>query len=370
MPDRNDRGVMEGGGYYAAHSDPQRGSAAPALPMLERAAAEAALPPPGAPLVVADMGAAQGRNELEPLSLAVRGLAARRSPGTPISSSIPTLPGNDFGSLFALVEGDPGSYLREAGDVYPYVAGRSFYGRLFPDDHLTLGWTAIAVHWLSGVPAALPGTVYSEFATGGVAEAFRERARRDWLAFLSCRARELRPGGELVVVGGAAAPDGSSGAAPLLGTLSAEARAMVDAGELSAAELARMTVPTWNRTPDEFAEPFREGAVALELVELEASQLPDRFLAALERDGDREAFAAAVTGFVRAFTEPSLLAALDPGRDPAERRRIGDELYERVRARAAARPEDVRADWRVVAMRIRRPAAVRGSRSRRRPATA
>ena len=157
------------------------------------------------------------------------------------------------------------------------------------------------------------------------------------------------------MVGSAAAPGGASGPAPLLGTLSAEARAMVDAGELSASELARMTLPTWNRTPDEFAAPFREGAVGLELVELEPSQLPDRFLAALDADGDRDAFAAAVTGFVRAFTEPSLLAGLDPGRDPADRRRIGDELYERVLARGVARPEEARADWRV--LRIRRPAA-------------
>ena len=91
---------------------------------------------------------------------------------------------------------------------------------------------------------------------------------------------------------------------------------MVDAGELSAAELGRMTVPTWNRTPDEFAAPFREGAVDLELGELEASQRPDRFLAALERDGEREAFAAAVTGFVRAFTVPSLLAGWIRGATP------------------------------------------------------
>ena len=357
-PEDAARGVMQGGGFYAAHSHPQRGAASFGFPMLERACAEAGLPPAGAPIVVADMGAAQGRNELEPLTLAVRGLAARRAEGSPIVVVHTDLPGNDFGSLFARVEGDPGSYLRAAQEVYPYVAGRSFFGRLFPDDHLTLGWTAIAVHWLSEIPAEIPDAVYPELARGAVAEAFRETSRRDWLAFLSCRERELRPGGQLVVVGGAAAPDGSSGAEALMGTLSEEARAMVDAGELRPGELARMTVPTWNRTPDEFAAPLREGAVALELLEQDAAQLPDPFRAALARDGDRATFARSVEGFVRAFSEPSLMAGLDPDRTPADRARLADALYGRVRARAERDPDDVEADWRVVVMRLSRPAAI------------
>jgi hypothetical protein len=350
---------MEGRGFYAAHSHPQRGAAAHGLAMLERAASEAALPPAGAPVVICDMGAAEGRNELEPLSLAVRVLDARRARGTPIVVVHTDLPDNDFGSLFHLVEGSSRSYLTAADEVYPCVVGRSFYGRLCPDESVTLGWTAIAVHWLSAVPAELPDTVYPEFAAGAVADAFRERAREDWLAFLSCRARELRPGGQLVVVGGAAAPDGSSGAEALMGTLSEEARALAGAGRVRPDELARMTVPTWNRTPDEFAAPLRDGSTGLELLEQDAAQLRDPFRAALERDGDRDAFANAVTGFVRAFTEPSLLAGLDPGRPEADRAAIGDELYERVRARARRSPDDVRADWRVVALRLSRPAATR-----------
>jgi hypothetical protein len=347
---------MEGGGFYAGHSRPQHGAAAFGLPMLERACAEVELPPAGAPIVVADMGAAQGRNELEPLTIAVRTLSQRRSEGAPILVVHTDLPSNDFETMFEVVESDPGTYLRAAPHVYPYVAGRSFYSRLFPDGYVTVGWTAIAIHWLSEVPAEPPDTVYPEFARGDAAAAFRERARLDWLDFLTCREHELRPGGELVVVGGSAAPDGSSGGEPLMGTLSEAVRKLVETGGLRSHELARMTVPTWNRTPDEFASPLRDGTLALELLELEEAQLPDQFQASLARDGDRSAFAEAVTGFLRAFTEPSLASGLDPDRTPAERAQLMDALYEDVRSRAELRPDDVRADWRVAILRIRKPA--------------
>jgi hypothetical protein len=346
---------MEGGGFYAAHSRPQRGAASFGLAMLERACAEVVLPPAGASIVVADLGAAQGRNELEPLSIAVRALAQRRRHGTPILVVHTDLPTNDFASLFAAVERGPGSYLRAAPDVYPYVAGRSFYSRVFPDEHVTVGWTAIAVHWLSELPAELPDTVYPEFATGTAAEAFRERARRDWLEFLLCRERELRPGGQLVVVGGAAAADGSSGAEPLMGTLSEAVCALVDAGRLRPEELARMTIPTWNRTAGEYAAPLRDGSVGLELLELEEAQLPDSFRASLDEGGDRAAFARQVTGFVRAFTEPSLVSGLDERRTLAERAGLMDALYEAVRFRAERQPGDVEACWRVVVLRLARP---------------
>ena len=95
-----------------------------------------------------------------------------------------------------------------------------------------------------------------------------------------------------------------------MGTLSEEARALVEAGRLRPEELARMTVPTWNRAPDEFVAPLRDGTVGLELLEQDEAQLPDPFRAALARDGDRAGFAQAVASFARAFTEPSLTVHL------------------------------------------------------------
>ena len=349
------RGTMEAGGVYAAHSQPQRGAGGVGIEMLRRAVDRVPLPPDDRPLVVADMGAAQGRSEMAPLAVAVAGLRARSA--APIVVVHTDRPDNDWASLFAELEGAADSYLRAAPDVYPTAVGRSFFGRLLPDDHVLLGWSAIAVHWLSRLPADLPGAVYCAFAEGAVADAFRAQARDDWRAFLEARRAELRPGGELVVVGGAADPDGTSGAEALMGTLSEVVRGLVDDGEVSAAELARMTIPTWNRTPAEYLAPLADPHAPLALMEHRTATLPDVFLTHFGQHGDAARLADEATAFVRAFSEPSLLAGLDPGRDPADRARIGGLLFERVHARALAHPECMRADWRVMAMRLLRPGA-------------
>ena len=70
--------------------------------------------------------------------------------------------------------------------------GRSFYESLFPPDFLSLGWSSIAVHWLSDVPQPIPGHIYCSFAEGEARDALRARSAADWRNFLAARALELR----------------------------------------------------------------------------------------------------------------------------------------------------------------------------------
>jgi hypothetical protein len=348
----DDEGVMGRKGYYGAHSRPQQSAGSYGFAMLERASA--AVPLGGGPVVVSDMGAAGGRSELQPLALAVGRLRERLGDGPPLLVVHTDLPGNDFSALFELIESSQDSYLRAASGVFPYAAGRSFFGPLLPPATLALGWSAIAVHWLSAVPVPLPGEVYSAFATGDVAVAFARRSAEDWSTFLRCRAAELVPGGELVVVGGSAADDGTSGAEPLMGTAGAVAREMVAEGLLGEAELGDMTVPTWNRTTADFTEPFEDASLPLELVEHEAHVLDDLFAATYAEDGDAVGLADGVTTFLRAFTEASLFGAALGHRPDAERTQLADDFYRRVHDRLVADPAAGRADWHVLAMRIRR----------------
>src|SRR5215471_6516416 len=240
---------MEGSGFYDRHSLAQRSAGSFGLPLLERAVA--ALPEISEgelPIIIADLGAASGRNELIPIRLAIDGLRARGFDES-IAVVHTDIPENDFNTLFENLEHSPDTYLGRP-NVFAFVAGRSFYEQIFPIGMVTLGWSAIAVHWLSRVPLPIPDHVYCSFATGTARDELAAQSAKDWRSFLLARAVEMRPGGQLVVVGGAATPDGASGAEALMGALDHALRAAVDDGSLSEAEYERMTVPTWNRTLD------------------------------------------------------------------------------------------------------------------------
>lgn len=342
---------MEGHGYYTSHSEPQGAYGELGLEWLERAAGEVEPPEGETPFVIADLGAAGGGNSLAPMK---RALAARRGDG-PALVVHTDIPSNDFSALFELVSNSPDSYLAEPG-VFALAEGRSFYERLFPDRFLSLAWSSIAVHWLSAVPTPIDGHIFSTFAEGPAREALRERSRRDWAGFLGHRAAELRPSGRLIVIGGAARDDGSSGAEGLMEAADASLRELVDGGELAAEEYARMTIPTWNRTVSEFTAPFESGELdgRLELLGTDLRWLPDMYFEAYERDGDLDRYVEAVSGFFRAAFEESLLAALDPGRDDASRRAVAERFHAGLRDRIAADPAAAACRWHVALLDIAR----------------
>jgi hypothetical protein len=346
---------MEGHGAYDEHSLAQHSAGSYGMPLLERAIGElASLAHADRAVTLADLGAAGGRNELEPIGAAITGLRSGgvTAPVLVVHTDIPT---NDFTTLFETIEQSPNTYLHQP-DVYAFAAGRSFYDRIFPAASVTFGWSAIAVHWLSRVPQPIPDHVYCAFATGEPRDALVRQSATDWDAFLVARAAELRNHGQLVVIGGAALDDGASGAEALMDALNNALRDAVAAGRLTEDEYTRMTVPTWNRTVAEFTAPFASGGRAttdgLELLEHSLAALPDQYLPQFRASGDAGAFADSVTGFLRAFTEPSLFETLERPAD--ERTAIADAVYGDVRSRLAADPDAFETTWHVVSMRIRR----------------
>jgi hypothetical protein len=345
-------GQMEGHGDYSEHSLAQHSAGEYGLPALTRAL-DVVAPTLGdtAVVLIADLGAAGGRNELEPMTAAVSGLR-ERGVTAPVVVVHTDIPSNDFTTLFETVERSPHTYLG-APDVFAFAAGRSFYERIFPAASLALGWSGIAVHWLSRVPTPIVDHVYCTFATGAAREALAAQSAADWRAFLDARAAEMRPGAQMVIVGGAARDDGTSGADTLMDALDDALRAEVERGAITDAEYTGMNVPTWNRTLAEFRAPFADPALGLTLEESELRSLPDQYLAAYRSTGDAPAFGNAVSSFLRAFTEPSLLDGLD--RSDAERAAIVDRVYAAVRERASADPPAMETTWHVAVLRISAP---------------
>lgn len=346
-------GVMEGKGFYNKHSKPQHGAVAFGLPLLTRAVEAVPLPDSDEVFQVADYGVAGGHNSMEPMRTVIEGVRHRASGDLAVSVFHTDLPTNDFDPLFLLLSSRD-SYLQGVSNVFAYAGGKSFYERLFPASQIHIGWNAIAVHWLSEVPVAIPDHIWSNRATGAVKEAFARQSEQDWQSFLEHRAQELRSGGRLVVLGGASDERGSSGAEGLLDMANAALREMVDGGMLRPGEYERMVVPTYNRTLKEFEAPFSGGPLT-GVLELESSSeviLPDPFWPEYKQSGDAKAFGTAYEGFFRAAYGPSLFGALDADRTPEERERVAEAFYERLRERVAADPATAVCAWRLVLLLI------------------
>ena len=346
-------GMMEDKGFYNRHSRAQRGTVAFGLPLLEHAVGAVPLPDPGGVLQVADYGVAGGNNSMEPMRTIVDGVRRRSSEDLAVSVFHTDLPTNDFDPWFMLLA-SPDSYLQGSSNVFAYAGGKSFYERLFPDSHLHIGWNAIAIHWLGRVPAAIPDHVWSNRATGTVKEAFARQSEGDWRAFLGHRSQELRPGGRLVVLGGASDDQGSSGAEGLMDMANATLQEMVEGGTLRSGEYERMVIPTYNRTLKEFEAPFSAGQKESSL-ELESSSevvLPDPFWPEYEQSGDARAFADDYEEFFRAAYGPSLFGALDADRTPQEHEQIADAFYDSLRKKVAADPATAACHWHVALLLI------------------
>jgi hypothetical protein len=325
------------------------------MPLLHRALDAVVLPARGAPFRAADLGAAAGTNSLDPMRTVVDRVRGRSGDDTPITVVHTDIAANDFNTMFANVMAAPGPYPQAPG-VFVYAEARSFYERLFPPAELHLAWSAIAVHWLSHVPEAIPGHIYCSRATGSTRRALQDQSRRDWEQFLAYRAEELQPGGQLVVLGGAAADDGSSGAEGLMDAANAVLVELVERGVLRHDEYARMTVPAWNRTQTEFLAPLTSGPLTgvLRLEEHDVLALPDIMFEQFESTGDAQEFADRVSTFFQTAFGPSLLSSLDGSRGPEEVSTVAAAFQTALRARIAADPGAVETHWHVAPLRITR----------------
>lgn len=353
---------MAGGGDYRDRSQTQHEAAAVGYPMIAAAIAElgdrvdrAGRPDADAgPIVLADFGAASGNNSLRPMSIALDAFAAERALVVHTD-----LPGNDFATLFGVVDHDPGSYLVGRDDTFALVAGRSFYDRIFPASTLSFGWSASSLHWLSAAPGPVPDHFFVHLSGDAACrEAYRQRSQQDWRRFLDHRATELRPGAGLVIVDVLRDEDGTMGSEALFDRLAAAIAAQRDAGVLTETEYADLVYPTWFRSVPDLSEPFdpvyasAAGAV-LELVEVQRSVLADPF-ADLLSEGRVADYAREQTGFLRAFLEPSFTAQLAPSRDAASRAAVLAAIFTTTERSIAADPEAVSPAYRLSAIRIRR----------------
>ena len=323
-----------------------------ALPYLERAAKTAPIPRRAA-FGVADYGSWRSRNAILPLRTLVQTLR-KRSKGVPICITHTDHPQSDFSQLIARLHGSEESYRADADHLFSYVEGRSLHERLFPPSTISVGWSALAVQWLSAPVGAIADHIWSPRASGALSERLAERAASDWAGFLDHRAHEMRAAGRLVVLGGASDQHGDSGADGLMEMANASLRAMVDGQWLRAAEYERMMIPAYRRTPEEFLQPFfgQEVNEDLELEDHSLVILPDLLYERYEEDGDLDAHAAERAVQFTATYAGSLFGSLDADRSADDHRSLLETFVKQLTHRVKESPAEAACNWRVCQLLI------------------
>jgi cyclopropane-fatty-acyl-phospholipid synthase len=353
---------MKGGGFYDQHSATQAAAIAALADWVDQATAALTLPPGPRPIVLLDLGSAEGRNALAFMQRAVAGLR-RRQPEQPIQTVYSDLASNNFNQLFANLE-----TARQASglgtEVYASAAAGSFYSVQMPPGTVHLATCFNAVLWLDRLPAVpitdfvcyrrpVPPRPGLHVAPEAMA-AFTQQAEQDWSRFLTVRARELAPGGKLLV----ATPGDCADARICDGiydVLNDACLDLVATGTLPRARYERLTMPLYFRNEAELLAPLGVAGSALRdafSVERSATlELKAPFFEAFEQTGDATALATAYTGFLRAFSEPIVAATLQ---GLANTTAIIEALYDRVEARIRAEPERYRFRYIEVALLLTR----------------
>jgi hypothetical protein len=329
--------AMRGGGYYSAVTKSAKDAIDGATPLVLDAIRRLPDADAATPFLLADMGCADGGTSLDMVRQALFAVRARW-PQRPICLLYTDQPRNDYNSLFRLVHGltPLPTYLGELENIHVFASATSFYKQILPADTLHLGFSATAMHWLSRKPCDITDHFHAVGATGSELAAFTEQAKRDWETILLQRARELVPGGRLVLVNvckdEAGRYTGNTGGLNVFDAAAALWRRFATEGIISREEYVQMTLPQYYKTVEEFTQPLTETTspvyrAGLRLEQYETRIIPCPFAAALREHGDAARFAREAAPSLRSWTETTFLAALSPERSLEERQEIMERYY-------------------------------------------
>ncbi|MEL7542272.1 MAG: SAM-dependent methyltransferase [Pseudomonadota bacterium] len=351
--------AMKSGGYYSERTRGAKDVIDKARAMLLDAVAALPEPEDGRVLRLADFGAADGGTSKETIHAVIAALRTR-FPAHQVQMTYTDLPSNDFSNLFKNMLGLTGSghdYLTEIEGVFLDAVGIGFHQQLLPDVSLDIGFSATAMHYVSEKPCDIPDHVHMVGASGDVLAAFAARAADDWEKILLARARELRPGGRIVICNFGIDEEGrylgATGGVNMFDTFDRLWKAMVDDGRITHEEYVAATFAQFYRTKAEFCAPLEAdgGAVVqagLRLISAETrlTRCPYRaaFKAADGAMSTRE-FAISYIPTLRSWSETVFATALDASRPADERATLVDAFYQAYEDEVAAAPDGHAMDY-------------------------
>ncbi|XP_076457432.1 uncharacterized protein LOC143291452 [Babylonia areolata] len=146
----------------------------------------------------ADYGTNDGYSSMPLVSSVIRRLRENHGEEFPIQIIYEDQEKNDFNSLFKRLS-DESSYLSQYRKVFTFATHFNFYKQCVPDGACDVIFSNMAVQFLEKLPLRLKNCVFEIFASEEDRERFHDQGEQDWTKFLTLRAKELKPGGLLVL---------------------------------------------------------------------------------------------------------------------------------------------------------------------------
>ena len=329
--------TMSGGGLYSLATIGAKHVIDAATPMVVEAINDLPQQAFADGFTFSDMGTADAGTSLSMIGKAIDAVSAR-APNAPVTVVYSDQPRNDFNALIANVYGlGPfETYLKRRDDIFPMVSGTTFYKQIVPSGTLDLGFSATAMHWLSDKVCNISNHVQAVGARGEELEAFRRQAHQDWRQILLHRARELKPGGKLVLINFAHDEQGyylgNTGGVNMFDTFNRIWRDFLEQSRITQVEYENMTLPQYYNTVEEFSAPLQNPDEAVYQAGLRLDHIDTRivkcpFAESFAEHGDAARFAEEYIPTIRSWNESIFFNALADDRPLEERRQIIEDYY-------------------------------------------
>jgi len=329
--------TMSGGGIYSLATVGAKHVIDAATPMVVDAINSLSQESIATGFTLCDMGTADAGTSLSMVGSVIDAVSTR-APDAPISIVYSDQPRNDFNALITNVYGlGPfDTYLERRDNIFPLVSGTSFYKQIVPAGTLDIGFSATAMHWLSAKVCNISNHVQAVGAEGEELDAFRAQAHGDWRQILLHRARELKPGGKLVLINFARDEQGrylgNTGGINMFDQFNRIWQDFVEQDRITRAEYENMTLPQYYNTVEEFSAPLQDqndpvyqAGLRLEHIDTRIVKCP--FAESFIQHGDAARFAEAYIPTIRSWNESIFFNALSEDRSVDERRQIIEDYY-------------------------------------------
>ena len=304
---------------------------------------------------ISDMGCADAGTSLSMVGKAIE-TVNQRAPGLPVSIVYTDQPRNDFNALITNVYGlGPfETYLDGRDNIFPLVSATSFYRQILPANTLNIGFSATAMHWLSQKVCNISNHVQAVGAEGAELDAYRQQAHKDWRQILLHRARELKPGGKLVLINFGTDEQGQylghTDGVNMFDTFNNIWQSFVDQGRISQSEYENMTLPQYYNSVEEFSAPLvnsdetvYQAGLRLDHIDTRIVKCP--FAEDFKGHGDAVRFAKEYIPTIRSWNESIFLNGLSAERPIEQRREIIEDYYGTYRSMVETNPEGHAMDY-------------------------